>query len=168
MEIEGLWFHFRAQGHENVTARHPTTIEITKEGFLTKRGDCIIGVSSEAGALDLPGWLKERIRAGWIVIVVLCASEICDSVVGVGDPGLELSGSTKIILRKSTYVEPSTVMLRANKAARDLRRDLVKALSEGSGLDVYMTAVPPPSYFKRLSVSSELLLTSRGSNAPMA
>jgi hypothetical protein len=89
-------------------------------------------------------------------------------VVGVGDPGLELSGSTKIILRKSTYVEPSTVMLRANKAARDLRRDLVKALSEGSGLDVYMTAVPPPSYFKRLSVSSELLLTSRGSNAPMA
>ena len=150
LEIEGRWFHFRARGHHNVSALHETTIEITKDDYLTRRGDCIVGVSSEAGANDLPAWLKERIRQGWVVVVVLCSGDVCDSVVGRGDPRLELSDGHKMIMRRSSYVEPSTIMIRSNKAARELRRDLVSTLASGSALDVYVTALPrePQSYPK--------------------
>ncbi|MGC9209849.1 MAG: DUF371 domain-containing protein [Acidilobus sp.] len=144
-ELEGRWFAFRAFGHRNVTALHSTTIEITKDDYLTKRGDCIIGVSSEAGAGDLPDWLKERIRSGWLVVVVMCSGGYCDSVVGQGDPRLELSEGRKMIFRRSSYVEPSTVMIRSNKAAKDIRREVVKALASGEPLDVYITAVPAPT-----------------------
>ncbi len=145
MEIEGRWFHFRAQGHQNVTALHRSTIEITKDSYLTRRGDCIVGVSSEASAADLPAWLKERIRLGWVIVVVLCSNDVCDSIVGRGDPRLELSDTRKLIMRKSSYVEPSTLLVRGSKAAGELRRDLVETLAEGSPLDVYVTALPPGS-----------------------
>ncbi|MGC9072051.1 MAG: DUF371 domain-containing protein [Acidilobus sp.] len=144
-EFEGRWYSFRAKGHQNITALHPTTIEITKDDYLTKRGDCIVGVSSEAGASDLPAWLKDRIRSGWLVVVVLCSGGFCDSIVGHGDPRLELTENRKIILRRSSYVEPSTVMLRGNKAAKDVRREVIKALSDGHMLDVYITAIPAPT-----------------------
>lgn len=140
-ELESRWFHFRAKGHPNVRATHRTTIEITREESLTPRGDCIIGVSSEASANDLPPWLKERIRSGHLVVLVLCAGNICDSVIGHGSPQLTLKSTVKMIIRRSGYVEPSTIMLESSKAARDLRRDLVEALSQGQYLDVYITTL---------------------------
>ena len=143
--VEGRWFHFRARGHPNVTALHRTTLEITKENWLTKRGDCIVGVSSEASVADLPSWLKDAIRGGATVVVVLCAGDVCDSVVGRGDPGLELSDPRRMILRRSTYKEPATLMISSSKAAGDLDRRLVSRLSSGAQLDVFVTALPRQS-----------------------
>ena len=140
--IEGRWLHFKARGHPNVTAAHRTTLEITKDDWLTERGDCIVGVSSEASTADLPSWLKDAIRGGATVIVVLCAGGICDSVVGRGDPGLELSDPRRMIVRRSTYKEPATLMISSSKAARDLDRRLVSQLSAGAQLDVFITALP--------------------------
>ena len=45
-EIEAFW----AMGHELISATHGTTLEITKEGHLTKGGNCIVAISSEKGA----------------------------------------------------------------------------------------------------------------------
>ena len=140
--VEGRWLHFRARGHPNVTATHGTTLEITKEGWLTERGNCIVGVSSEASAADLPGWLKDAIRGGSEVVLVLCAGDVCDSLVGRGDPGLELSDPRRMIVRRSTYKEPATLMVRSNKAARDVDRRLVDLLAAGAQLEVFITALP--------------------------
>ena len=57
-EVSGKWFVFRAWGHENVRATHRSTFEVTKDDYLTPRGDCIVGIRSEAAARDLPEWLR--------------------------------------------------------------------------------------------------------------
>ncbi|ADL18797.1 hypothetical protein ASAC_0390 [Acidilobus saccharovorans 345-15] len=142
-ELASRWFHFRAKGHVNVTARHRTTIEITKEETLTPRGDCIIGVSSEASASSLPDWLRDELRnPNNAVLVVLCSSGLCDAVIGHGDPRITASNNMKIIIRKSDYVEGSTIMVRSNKAAADLNRELISRLAHGDDLHVYITYLP--------------------------
>ncbi|MHA1410910.1 MAG: DUF371 domain-containing protein, partial [Candidatus Odinarchaeia archaeon] len=60
--MEGVFLEFyeefKARGHENITATHPTTLEITKDMKLTPRGDCIIAVGSEKALFDFSDEIK--------------------------------------------------------------------------------------------------------------
>ncbi len=137
VEVPVRGFSFRAWGHVNVRATHRGTFEITREDFLTPRGDCIIGVKSEAAAADIPRWFIEAASSDDSVIVaVLCSGGVCDSVVGWGSPLLSMSDPVRMVFRRSSYVGPETVMVRASKSALDLRRDLVSRLSKGLELNV--------------------------------
>ncbi len=143
--LESRWIHFTAWGHGNVKALHKSTFEITRESFLTPRGDCIIGVRSSIAASDLPEWFRDLARRrDSLIVLVLCSGGVCDSVVGRGDPGLEMSDGRRMIFRRSTYTEPATVMVGASKAARDLDRRLVERLAASARLDAYLTAIPGP------------------------
>ena len=139
--VEGRWVVFNARGHVNIRATHKSTFEITKEPSLTPRGDCIIGVSSELAAADLPEWLKEDARSGSLIIAVLEADGYYDVVVGKGDSRMTLDDPVRMVFRRSDYVGPETVMIQANKAARDLDRRLVQALASGSSLRVAITTL---------------------------
>ncbi len=50
-----------ASGHENIEATHPTTLEITKERGLSRRGDCIIAVGADKSLADFSEEFKERL-----------------------------------------------------------------------------------------------------------
>ncbi|MCE4601800.1 MAG: DUF371 domain-containing protein [Desulfurococcales archaeon] len=142
--IGARWVKVTAWGHHNVKAAHRSTFEVTTDENLTPRGDCIVGVRSSTGAGGLPPWFREEARKpGAIIVAVLCSSGVCDSVAGRGDPGLEMSDPSRMIFRRSTYIEPATVMVRAGKAARDLDRRLVESLRRGARLDLYLTVIPP-------------------------
>lgn len=139
--VEGRWVVFNARGHVNVRATHRSTFEITKEHSLTPRGDCIIGVSSELAAADLPEWLREDARKGSLIIAVLEAGGYYDVVVGRGDERMTMDDPVRMVFRRSAYVGPETVMVQANKAAYDLDRRLVQALASGSQLRVAITTL---------------------------
>lgn len=115
---------------------HKSTIEITKEDSLTERGDCIIGVSAELSAAEIPEDVKELMRSDSLIVAIFCAAGICDAIVGRGSPELQLSDPVKMVFRRSSYIGPETVMIGANRAARDLSRDLISALSQGEDLEV--------------------------------
>ncbi len=141
-EVEARWIHFEAWGHENVTALHRSTLEITTDDYLTPRGDCIIGIRAPVAAAGLPEWFKRAARSrSSVIVMVLCAGGVCDSLVGRGDPGLEYTSPNRLVARRSTYVGGDTLMVEASKAARDLRRDLVEELRKGGRLDVYITVL---------------------------
>ena len=53
-----------AWGHENILCTHNSTIEITKDKSLTKKGDCIIGVNASKACNDLTLEIKNQIRSG--------------------------------------------------------------------------------------------------------
>ena len=76
-----------------------------------------------------------------MIVAVLCSEGVCDAVVGRGDPGLSLSDESRMVFRRSSYVSGDTVMVRASKAARDLRRDLVERLARGGELTVALTVL---------------------------
>ena len=143
--LTSKWLTFKAQGHSNVRATHRTTLEITKESYLTPRGDCIIGVSSEYGVADLPEWFKKAAqKEDSIIVMIICSDNICDSVIGRGHPKLSFDDPLRIVVRRSSYIDSKTIMIRANKSARDLRRDLIRKLHSGEELIVYLTVLNTP------------------------
>lgn len=118
-----------AQGHPNVLARHATTFEITKDIELTRRGDCVIAVSATKGAADLSMEFKRLCRNDEArILVELQAAGIAESIEGRGSGRLTVSHPTEIVGRKSTHISDRTIMIRADRAACDIDRDLVDAL----------------------------------------
>ncbi|MEM0367840.1 MAG: DUF371 domain-containing protein [Desulfurococcaceae archaeon] len=119
----------RAKGHPNIRATHRTTLEITKDNDVTPRGDCIIGVSADKAAFDLNEDFKRCLRReNSILVLVLKVNELKDVILAEGSPILTLSDKNRIIIRKSTYIEPATIGVRANKASMDIKRSIVELL----------------------------------------
>jgi len=120
----------RARGHENVTGRHGSTFEITREPEIGPTADCIIGVRADRACADLPEGFKRALRSGARVEVELRSGDLRDRVVGRGDPRLKLSDEVSMVFRRSDYVDERTVLVRCDKAARDLDRRLVRRLRD--------------------------------------
>jgi len=127
----------RAKGHRNIKALHTSTLEITTEKNLTPRGDCIIGVSADKPASRLSPNIKRALRSEKSVLVTIFLSgEHWDYVIARGNKNLTLTSDKKIIIRKSNYIEPSTIGVKANKSAKDLDRALIDNLRQGAELIV--------------------------------
>jgi hypothetical protein len=73
-----------ALGHKNVLATHKTTLEFTKDDYLTKKGDCILAINLD----KIPKAMQ---------------------------------GKIKIILKR-------TYATRANKASKDINKNIIKLL----------------------------------------
>ncbi len=138
MTMETGWFEavvyaekIKAYGHPNIKGTHRTTFEITTEEELTPRGDCIIGVKADKSAADLSSEFKQLARKkNTVMIIVLKTNEHRDIVLASGHPDLILTDKRKIIVRKSTYIEPATIAVNANKSARDIDRKLIEKLRD--------------------------------------
>ena len=118
-----------AFGHELVFSTHRTTFEITEDRNLTRRGDCIIGVKANKAAVDLSEDYRILARrADADITVTIEADGIVETVRAKGDPGLTFTDPEDIVVRKSSYICGRTVAVKADKAAGDLSRELIKKL----------------------------------------
>ncbi|MFQ5975719.1 MAG: DUF371 domain-containing protein [Candidatus Hydrothermarchaeales archaeon] len=118
-----------AYGHGNITSKHKTAIEITKDKEISKRADCIIGVGADKGICDLSSDFKNLARKGDSVIkAVLRVEDLEEAVTGRGHQNLSFTHKSDFVLRKSNFVCPRTLMIKADKSSRDLDRDFVKLL----------------------------------------
>ncbi|MFH1774698.1 MAG: DUF371 domain-containing protein [Methanobacteriota archaeon] len=118
-------------GHENITSKHATTLEITKDKEITKNADCIIGVKADKGISELSENFKQNARNEKSVIkVVLQAGNITETIIGRGHPDLSFSHETDIVIRKSAFICPRTLMIKADKSARELDRRLINLLKD--------------------------------------
>ena len=118
-----------AHGHSLVQATHRTTIEVTKDPHLTRKGDCIIAVKADKSLADLSQRFKDAARnPNAKITVIIEAGEEKETVKGYGDAGLTFTHLTDMVIRKSRYVCSRTLAIKANKAANDLSRKLVEKL----------------------------------------
>ena len=131
-----------ALGHPNVRATHETTLEVTKEPGVTRRGDCIVAVGADKGCSDLaPGLRRALVTDGSrVVIKIFCGGEE-DVVVAEGSGRLTLSSPVSMVVRKSGYVCGRTLAVRANKAAADLSRALIGQVARGLPVSVVIAVV---------------------------
>jgi hypothetical protein len=114
-----------------VRSAHPTTIEVTTENYLTPNGDCIVGVGASSGCAQLDAKVKEGLRRkGSRVTIRMFVGPYTFEVKAEGDPRLELSHTHDIVIRKSDYISDRTLAVRADAAARDIPRDIVRRLKE--------------------------------------
>jgi len=129
--INSVTVAFSARGHKNVLSTHKTTFEVTKEATLTYQGDCIIAVESTKAAADLPLEFKEAARKeGARITVTIEANELKETISAEGNPQLQFTHQTDLVIRKSDYVCGRTLAIRANKAASDFSRELVEKLKD--------------------------------------
>jgi len=124
---------FTARGHPNIRSTHRTTLMITVDDHLSTRGDCIVAVHADKGLRDLSPGIKEVIRSeGSSVRLIIEAEGRTFITEGSGDPRLTLSHPSDMIIRKSGYICDRTLMIRADKAARDIEGSFVKLLQKGN------------------------------------
>ncbi|MBE6497167.1 MAG: DUF371 domain-containing protein [Methanobrevibacter sp.] len=130
-------FKIIAKGHKNVTSRHKSTFEITKDPELTLSGDCIVGVDMDRTMLDFPDEFKEMIADSSTKITVDLKTENGhDEITGFGHEDLTLTHPTDIVIRKSDFTCSRTLMIKADKAARDLDEKLIDDLKNEKIMEV--------------------------------
>ncbi len=130
-------FKIRTKGHKNVTSNHKSTFEITKDPEIGPTADCIIGVDMDKSMLNFPQEFKDRIAdSNTRITVVLDTQNGHDEITGFGHEDLTLTHPTDIVIRKSDYTCPRTLMIGADKAAWDLDEDLICDLKNGKTMEV--------------------------------
>ncbi len=121
-----------ASGHKNITAKHKTTIGITKDVEISKRADCIIAVNADKAPLEFPNEFKSLLKDdNAIVKIKIKVEDLEDIVIGKGSSKLILTHPKEIVIRKSDFICEKTLCIKANKAACDLDKGLIKKLQEG-------------------------------------
>lgn len=92
-------------------------------------GDCVIAVAASKGAHELSSAFKRIAQTAQTQIMVLIeVGELLECVIGSGHPALTFTHPEDLVVRTSNYTCPRTLMIRANKASRDLSRDLIRRL----------------------------------------
>ncbi|MEM4781204.1 MAG: DUF371 domain-containing protein [Halalkalicoccus sp.] len=126
-----------ARGHENVSAEHASTFEVTTDDWLTPAGDCILAVEADRAPAEFdPAFVEACREPATEIAVTVEAGGHTERVVGRGDPGLSFESERSMVGRTSEYVDGRTVMVGAEKAAAGFDRELVRALAEGADVTV--------------------------------
>ena len=132
-----------AKGHPRVTARHPTTLMITKDEEVGFKGDCIIAVAASKGAAEFSDDFKKAVRSGAAVTITIEAGGSVEKVHAFGHPSLTLEHPTDFVVRKSKFICGRTLAIRADKAAAGLSRSFVSKLKSPMSLRVVIGVASP-------------------------
>ena len=118
-----------AFGHPNILASHPTTIMITKERQVTKRGDCIVAVDADKSVVDLSIEFKRALRQPKAKLIVeLEVDGLKGEITAFGSPELKLNHPNDLVIRKSEFVSDRTLAVKADKSSGDLSKAVVEKL----------------------------------------
>jgi hypothetical protein len=116
-------------GHENVQATHHSTVEFTKDTNLSRNGDCILVVSTDKGLADLSAEFKAVLKTPHAELTIkIEAGNVSDEMHACGSSQLTLTHPQEMVIRKSDYASNRTLGIHADKAAKDLSRELAEKL----------------------------------------
>ncbi len=129
-----------ARGHENVSATHASTFEVTTDDYLTPAGDCILAVEADRSPADFdPAFVAAcRDREAEITVTVEAEGHE-ETVTGRGDPALTLENERSAVGRTSDYIDDRTIALECESAAEGFDRELVAALASGAEATVTLS-----------------------------
>jgi hypothetical protein len=126
-----------AKGHHNILATHKTTLQITKDDSISKRADCIIAVSADKSLSDLASDVKTALSSNTAKMrLTIKAGHVSEVITGFGSTNLSLSDTDDMVVRKSGFVSGRTLMIGADKAARDLDRAFVDKLKTSEDITI--------------------------------
>jgi len=118
-----------ARGHPLIQCTHTTTIELTKDTYLTKNGTCILGIDTSKACYDLNPLLKKKITRGEKINVVIKAGNNTDSFYGYGNKNLTMLNKKDMVFRKSDFICDRTILIKCSKSSSELNRNIIKKLT---------------------------------------
>ena len=125
----------KAKGNKLIKATHKSTLEITKDNYLTERGDCIIGISANYSVKDLPEDLKDHLLDEGKIKIVIKVDDLIDNIIAYGSRKLLLTNDISIVIRKSNYIDDRTLAINSNKGAIDIDRRLIERLKNEKDIE---------------------------------
>lgn len=130
----------RARGHEHVTARHESTLEITTDDYLTPAGDCILGINADRAPSDFSQDFIITCQTPSATITVrLEVDGYTQTITGAGHSDLTFASNRSCVARTSTYVDDRTICVNADTAAADVADPIIKALQQETPLTVELS-----------------------------
>ena len=118
-----------AFGHPNIQSIHPTTIMLTKERQVTKRGDCVVAVAADKSVADLSKEFKNALRQPNAKLTIeLDVGGLVGQINAFGSPELVLSHPNDLVIRKSEFISDRTLAIKADKSSGDLSKAVVEKL----------------------------------------
>jgi hypothetical protein len=133
-----------ARGHEHVSSKHGSTVELTSDDWLTPAGDCIVGIEADTTPAEFDRAFVDACQSADATVsaefeVQHDGETLTDTLTARGDPELTFEGDRSLVGRTSDYVDDRTVFVGADGAAADLDRDLIDALADGATLTLTLT-----------------------------
>jgi hypothetical protein len=134
----------RCRGHPLVLGTHPTTFEVTREDYVTKNGNCIIGIAADKGCAGLTPAFKAVLAHDDAVLVThLTCEGIVAEIRSRGSSQFTLNHPTDIVWRKSTFVCGRTIGILSDRVALTLPRELIADLARGKEMILTLTVMRP-------------------------
>ena len=121
------FFFFSFKGHKNIRATHKYTFEITKEDFVTEKGDCIIGIKGFSNK-EFQEKTKKLPRFSKISYFIF-SSNYYDRGFGYLEKPKEPS-EVSFVARRSKFIDERTGLIKSNKTAQTLNRKLINELKQ--------------------------------------
>lgn len=116
-------------GHPNVRSLHSKSIELTKDGYLTPKGDCIIGIKANKACTDLEESIRRGLKSNSAIVKMEVIVEDESFIIkGRGDDRLTMLNPHDIVIRRTNFVCPRTMSVLCDKASSDMPRELVRLL----------------------------------------
>ena len=126
-------YKFRIKGHGSLTATHRTTLEFTKDNFLTKRGDCIVGIASDFELQKLKKFLSlDKVK---ITVTVNGLREVIIAI-----PNRRFSSNKEMVIRMSGFDSERTFAVKADKGSWNVNRVIVRMLSKENSGEVIISS----------------------------
>lgn len=120
-----------AFGHENVLCSHKTTIEITKDDYLTLKGNCILAIKARKACIDIDPLLRNEIKEGKKIKVRFSIEDnFYDEFIGYGHKDLALTHKSDVVFRKSNFKCDRTILINCTKSSADLNDKLIKKMKD--------------------------------------
>ncbi len=129
-------------GHPNIRSLHRKSIEITKDSYLTPRGDCIIGIRANKACADLDESIIRGLKSSSAIVEmeVIIGNESF-LIKGRGDERVSMLNSHDIVLRRTNFVCPRTMSVLCDKASSDVPRELVRLLQHQEQKGIFRITV---------------------------
>ena len=138
-----MQYSFNCHGHKNITAKHKTTLEFTKDEDVTLKGDCIVGIRAGFKLSEIRQFI-EKSKNKKIAIIMQAISKssknsknflghkkIQDKIIAEINP--DFGSNKEIVIRKTDFISERTFAIKADKSAFELNRDLIGLLKEEKG-----------------------------------
>lgn len=146
-------YSFSCYGHKNITSKHKTTIEFTKDKDLGLEGDCIVGVKADFDLKDIKKFINSLKNNKKITITIEAINndsnnnkenninnknktkdnyndnKIIEKINAEINP--DFNSEREMVIRKSDFISDRTFAIKADKASVDLDKGLVKSMSSG-------------------------------------
>lgn len=117
---------FSITGHPNILSTHRNTFEFTKEDYLTKSGDCIVGINSSFSIMDIKNEFGDQDKD--ILILIECENKK-EEIKAIYNH--TFNDEHEMVIRITDFKDGRTFATRADKSSKMLDRKLIELLQKG-------------------------------------